>query len=668
MTNALRKQIKKALADPILQPALDGNAERRIRVRNEAMATLENPGALRKQAHLMRAEVIAHLDTYLEEFTRHLKENGMVVHSCNSGADAVQKVLEIAQNSGARRIAKSKTMLGEEIDLNPALEQAGLEVVETDLGEYIVQLRGEAPAHIITPAVHLTRKQVGELFHEKLGLPFTEDIPTMTAAARKALRQVFLDAEIGISGVNVGVAETGAIMLLTNEGNGRMVTTLPRVHIALMGIERLVAKMDDAAMILRLLPRSATGQKLTVYTSIINGPRRANETEGPQERHLILVDNGRSALRQSPLAEILYCIRCGACLNACPVFREMGGHAYVGADGRHTPYPGPIGSVISPGLFGQANFGNLARASTLCGACKEACPVDIDLPKLLLQVRAGGMRPSKAPDKNVPFVLKTGLKLFAFGASHPRIWRMVQRSLGLVARVYSPAREWMHLPAFSGWGYSKDFPRPALKPFSAQAKSYSTTVGATPVKSRSEPTHLEEAPESHIQPTVEVTSEFIREAQAVGTHVIETSRAELVRTITGIAQEKGIEEICAWEKDLVEGLTGELAGSIKISLQPGPNHRLGLTGATLACAETGSLLIAGGNGRPLTASLLPEIHIAILHRGQIVPKLEDMLRHESLRNEAALAVVTGPSRTADIEMTLTIGVHGPGEVYVLLID
>ncbi len=230
----------------------------------------------------------------------------------------------------------------------------------------------------------------GQLFQKFLGLPYTEDIPTLTAAARRVLREVFLTADVGISGVNFGVAETGTLCIVTNEGNGRMVTTLPPVHIALMGMERLLPTFEDLALMLSLLPRSATGQKLSVYTQLLQAPRREGEVDGAPERHLVILDNGRSRLRNSPLRDSLYCIRCGACLNACPVFREIGGHGYVGSDGSIAPYSGPIGSVISPGLLGLQQFGQLAQASSLCGACKDACPVDIDLPKLLTRVRAGG--------------------------------------------------------------------------------------------------------------------------------------------------------------------------------------------------------------------------------------------------------------------------------------
>ena len=286
---------------------------------------------------LCALDTIAHLDQYLDQFIANAQANGMIVHQAANGEEAVSIVLQIAQRAHSKVVAKSKSMVSEEIHLNHALEAAGFNPVETDLGEYIIQLRGEPPAHIITPAVHLTRTQVGETFAEKLGIPFTEDIPTLTATARQVLRQTFLDAGLGLSGVNFGVAETGTLTLVTNEGNGRMCTTLPPLHVALMGIERLVPTLDDLALMLYLLPRSATGQKLSVYTSLIHSPRRPDELDGPEERHLVLVDNGRRAMRQSPLMEALYCIRCGACLNACPIFREIGGHAYQAVDGQHHP-------------------------------------------------------------------------------------------------------------------------------------------------------------------------------------------------------------------------------------------------------------------------------------------------------------------------------------------
>jgi L-lactate dehydrogenase complex protein LldF len=475
MPDSFHLKIRAAIANPNLQAALDANAERRIAGRETALSSLpEDPALFRQRAHDLRARTIANLDGYLGEFIQNARANGMVVHQAADSRQAVQIVMEIARRNDVRLVAKSKTMVGEEIELNQALEEASLQVVETDLGEYIVQIRQERPSHIITPAVHLRREEVGRTFHEVLGVPMTTDIPEMTAAARKVLRQTFLTADMGISGVNFAVAETGTLCLVTNEGNGRMVTTLPRLHVALMGIERLVPKLEDLALVLALLPRYATGQKISVYTSLLNGPRRPGDVDGPLERHIVLVDNGRRAVQNSPLSDILMCIRCGSCLNACPVFRELGGHAYSGRDGRPVPYPGPVGSVVSPALFGQAEFGGLARASSLCGACKEACPVDIDLPKLLLRVRAGGLELSPQRARaTIPGSLQWALKGFTWIATRPALFHAAVSLAGFASRLLPPFSGWLRAPAFTGWGYSKDFPNPAVRPFRARWKDLS---------------------------------------------------------------------------------------------------------------------------------------------------------------------------------------------------
>jgi L-lactate dehydrogenase complex protein LldF len=483
MTTTFRKRVRQSIADENLQLALDNNAQRRREGRLTAFASLPDYQERRARAHAIKADVITNIDKYLTQFVERITANGIQVHRAADANEAIRIFLEIVESEvskprrtanpddGSRQtpilVAKSKSMLSEEINLNHALEANNIRVVETDLGEYIVQLRGERPSHIITPAVHLRRGDVGRLFAEKFGIPFTEDIPVLTNTARQVLRQVFLTADIGVSGVNFGVAETGTLCIVTNEGNGRMVTTVPPVHVALMGIERLVPTLDDLALFLSLLPRSATGQKLSVYTSLINAPLPG------QTRHLILLDNGRATLRNSPLAESLYCIRCGACLNACPVFRELGGHAYGSI------YPGPIGSVISGALV-DPKFAYLAQASSLCGACREACPVDIDLPEMLLRVRAGfSPQPPKNEDERtqrdtkegmgVPFPIKLGLQLFRRVAASPRLFTLGQRTLGLL-----PLPKWIRLPAFTGWGTSKDFPRPEAKPFRTRFHSEAT--------------------------------------------------------------------------------------------------------------------------------------------------------------------------------------------------
>jgi len=682
MPSQFRKRIQKSLDNPALQSALDHNAERRGIARVTANASLpEELNTLRQRAHALRAKVISNLDQYLKQFTSQAEVNGMHIHYARTAAEAVETVLQIARNSQAKLVAKSKTMVGEEIQINPALEAEGLKVVETDLGEYIVQLRGEPPAHIITPAVHLSRAEVGQTFQEKLGVAFTEDIPTLTAIARKVLRQAFLEADIGISGVNFGIAESGGLCLLTNEGNGRMVTTLPKVHIALMGIERMVPTYADLALMLELLPRSATGQKLTVYTSLIRGPRQPDEEEGPRQRHLVLVDNGRSALRESNLAEILYCIRCGACLNACPVFREIGGHAYQGTSGAHTPYSGPIGSVLSPGLFGISEFGNLARASSLCGACKEACPVDIDLPKLLLRLRAEEAHPgsrekitqdTQTSDPLVPPALRWALRAFSWTASSPRLFSAAQRVAGILSRLVSPISKDMKLPAFSGWGSARDLARPAVTPFHAQFGSIEQKISERPPLLKESEAGTAHFATNHrgVHGNLDLVERFEAELTTLGGEFVRCKSERAAGLIAELLQSLEIDVVQSWEKEsLPAGISEWLSqAGIQVRSDPDPDRRAGLTGALAGITETGSLVLAGGRGRPMSASLLPELHIAVLRAKDICEDLAQALSLSQLQAANSAVLITGPSRTADIEMTLTIGVHGPGRLVVFCLD
>jgi L-lactate dehydrogenase complex protein LldF len=677
MRDPFHSKIREAIANPHLQAALDANAERRIHGRDAALSSLpEEVEVLRQKAHKLRAHTIANLEMYLDEFIRHAQDNGMVVHKAADSAQAVEIVLNIARRVDARLIAKSKTMVGEEIELNSALEGAGLQVVETDLGEYIVQIRKERPSHIITPAVHLRREDVGATFHEVLGIPMTTDIPVMTAAARKVLRETFLSADMGVSGVNFAVAETGTLCMVTNEGNGRMVTTLPRVHVALLGIERLVPKIDDLALVLALLPRYATGQKITVYTSLMNSPRRESDADGPGERHIILVDNGRMAMRNSPLSDALMCIRCGSCLNACPIFRELGGHAYIGRAGEPGTYPGPIGSVVSPALFGQVEFGQLARASSLCGACKEACPVDIDLPKLLLRVRAGGLELSpKRARTNIPVGLQAALGGFSWIASRPTLFHLAEKFIGITSRLLPPFSGWLRLPAVSGWGYSKDFPKPATRPFRERWKAQNRTKiqsagqAIQPVETQ----QIDTPQRSRMFPKIECPDEgerFKEELLALGGNIVDVSSGQLVDAIVSLLRGRGVSSLLAWDWEHLPAGLQEALLLVGIETLPGadPTGQAGITGVLCAVSDTGTLVIPGGTGRPQSASLLPELHIAVLHREKIFATLSEALQLPEIREAPTVVLVSGPSRTADIEMTLTIGVHGPGELHVFLVN
>jgi len=459
MRRQFLKKAHKALANPTLQKALDQNAERRESGRVRAFSTLPNAENILKEAAQIRRKTIDNLEEYLAQFIKRAQENGIRVHGPFNAHAAALTAAEIAKEHNAHLIVKSKSMVSEEIELNKKLEAVGMNVVETDLGEFIVQLRGEAPGHIITPAIHLLREDVAKTFSSELNVPHSTDVAEMTETARRVMRKDFLTAEVGISGVNFGVAETGTVCLVTNEGNGRMVSTIPPVHIALMGVERLVPSLENLAVLLQVLPRSATGQNLTSYVSFIQRPRAGDEPDGAEERHLILVDNGRLAMHRSQFQDALLCLRCGACLNACPVFREIGGHTYGSA------YPGPIGSLVSPGLFGIKEYGHLSKASTLCGACTEVCPAGIDFTKMLLRTRGEYVR--SAPQ---PAWLRAGMPLFTWMMASPGRYRQVQSLAAFFLRFLPNRGGWFYRlpPPLSGWTRSRDFPPLAAEPFHAR--------------------------------------------------------------------------------------------------------------------------------------------------------------------------------------------------------
>jgi L-lactate dehydrogenase complex protein LldF len=372
-----------ALNDDHLRGALRNATDLLGAMRPASMRDLADPDGARDSASAIRSRVVADLPRVLDAFEANVVKNGGKVYRAADGAAAVDYILRIARERNAKVVVKGKSMASEEIHLNPALERAGVTVVETDLGEFVIQLADEPPSHIIAPAIHKTRYDVAELFTADGGEEIPPDIPAEFAYARTRLRKAFLEADIGVTGVNFAVAETGSICLVENEGNGRMCTTLPRVHIAIMGMERIVETWDELDVLLNVLARSATGQSLSVYTNVLTGPRRADEGDGPEELHVVILDNGRSAIRGTEFASALNCIRCGACLNVCPVYRNVGGHAY------HAVYSGPIGAVLTPLLQpDDPEARELSQASSLCGACWEACPVRIPLHDLLLQLRA----------------------------------------------------------------------------------------------------------------------------------------------------------------------------------------------------------------------------------------------------------------------------------------
>ncbi|WFS62340.1 LutB/LldF family L-lactate oxidation iron-sulfur protein [Pseudodesulfovibrio thermohalotolerans] len=336
----------------------------------------------RRLAKEARLRTLNNLDAVLATLAEKIRARGGHVYFAATAEDARNYCLEVARKNNVRLAVKGKSMTSAEIGMDPLLEENGVEVVETDLGEYIIQLAGEAPSHIIAPCIHMNRKRIGKLFQEKLGIPYSEDPPTLTRAARKALREKLLGADMGISGCNIACAETGHVCLVSNEGNIRMCTTMPKVHVALMGMERVTATLAEHDMLLRLLTRGASAQKVSTYVSFMGGPRQPGETDGPEEFHLVIIDNGRMKMLADPrFREVLSCIRCGGCLNICPVYGRIGGHAYNGT------YCGPIGAVLMPLLEGVNKHADLCRGESLCGACKDICPVHNDLPRMLSELR-----------------------------------------------------------------------------------------------------------------------------------------------------------------------------------------------------------------------------------------------------------------------------------------
>jgi len=417
--------------------------------------------AERDAARHIKEEAIQHLDELLVELKNRLEANGCKVFIAADAAEARDYIVDVARRSGAKQVVKGKSMTTEEIELNPALIAAGIEPVETDLGEYIVQLRRETPSHIITPAIHLSREDIGKLFAEKLGIEYTPEPEQLTAAARERLRSIFLSAEMGVTGANFAIAETGTLVLVENEGNGRFSSTLPETLVVLMGIEKVIPKLADLSHFLEVLARTATGQKLTCYTNFIHGPRRADELDGPREVHVVMIDNGRSRMLADPvLREALYCLRCGACLNVCPVYRRIGGHAYG------VPYSGPIGSIVSPNLFGAA-AAHLPFASTLCGACRDICPVKIDIPRILLHLRWKEGRGDGLPEVTFPRDVKRtrrAMHRFARLARHPRTLRLLTRCAAIVAWPFTRDGYIRRMPgAFRNWTRTRDFRAPRSK-------------------------------------------------------------------------------------------------------------------------------------------------------------------------------------------------------------
>jgi len=458
-SHAFKENVARAFNDANLQQALKKVPTGFVEKRALARERLPEFDALRDEGIAIKRHTLTNLDLYLEAYERKVQESGGHVHWAPTAADARQIIVDICKRRGARLVTKGKSMVSEEIGLNAALEAEGIRPVETDLGEYLIQLRGETPSHIIAPAIHLTKQQVEADFRRvHTELPperVISEPPELVAEARAMLRQKYLDADIGITGANFLIAETGSSVIVTNEGNGDLTQSLPKVHIVITSIEKVVPTLEDVSTILRVLARSATGQEFSSYTTFSTGPRRPEDPDGPEEYHVVLLDNGRSAMLSTNFEDMLRCIRCGACLNHCPVYQAVGGHAYGWV------YSGPMGAVLTPSLVGIDEAAPLPNASTFCGRCEEVCPMRIPLPKMMRHWREREFERHLTPS-----TVRQGLSLWAWLAARPGLYRKVTglaaRSLRLLA---GRKRRLRHLPLASGWTRYRDFPAPEGKTF-----------------------------------------------------------------------------------------------------------------------------------------------------------------------------------------------------------
>lgn len=455
------------LADVRLQKNLTKLADKFVTARAQAITELDDFEGTRTAAVERRNRALAHLDVWLETFERQAVARGATVLYAQTHAEAVDLIVQIARKHEVRKATKSKSMVSEEIGLNAALSAAGVQPVETDLGEYILQINGnEAPSHIIAPVIHKDKEEISDLFARTHHTPRKDEITQLTREAREVLRGHFLSADMGITGANFLVAETGSVALVTNEGNEGMCTMVPRVHVVLTGIEKVLPTLEDVATLMRLLPRSATGQPISNYFSLLTGTRAASEPDGPDHLYYVLVDAGRTGLIGGEFQDMLRCIRCGACMNHCPVYQKIGGHAYGWV------YPGPMGSVLTPSYVGEENALDLPQAATLCGECHVVCPVKIPLPDLLRKLR------EKQFDRGLrPWPERLGLMLWGFVARRPALYRAGAR---IAARVLSwmggERRRIRWLPLAGGWTDHRDFPAPAGKTFQELMRARRTPV------------------------------------------------------------------------------------------------------------------------------------------------------------------------------------------------
>lgn len=656
-----RTNSAQAVSDRDLRAAMKNATDTANTKRIESFSAIPDVNELRNRAGAIRLEVLADFERYVDQFILNAEASGATVHQAADAQSAQDIVVGLLNRGNVRRVVKSKSMISEEIHLNARLEQEGIAVTETDLGEYIVQMAGETPSHITAPAIHKTRQQVGELFAEKLGCQYTDDPYKLTKVARETLRREFMGAEAGITGANFAVAETGSIALFTNEGNGRMVTGFPPLHIAVLSIEKIIPRLTDLAIFSQLLPRSATGQTMTSYLTVLTGTRKPDEVVGPDESHIVLLDNGRRRILQSEFRDVLKCIRCGACLNVCPVYRIVGGHSYG------STYSGPMGIILTTLLEGMDMASSLLDATTLCGACAEVCPVKVPLKDLLTALRR-----TRAQKGLCGLTERSAMAAFGMVASSSFLYDLSQRLLpplwGILSRVGART-------------IITRLPQPANYPFRRSATQMRPQRNG--LERKGTPEASERKPDrSELTLVNEKFSHCPETDLRAKRHRSDVTRYDPVSLFLETASKAGAKTIRLAGIEQVEELVRELLteqGNVFCSRLTDneravriPEERrtqdyslaaIAIEEVSGAIAESGTIICSASGGRALQAGMLAEHHAAIVSREKIFPTIEAFLAStETL--PSILTFITGPSRTADIEKKLVIGVHGPERLTV----
>jgi L-lactate dehydrogenase complex protein LldF len=709
-----------------IQKALSGYYVKRDESKNH----FQSWSGAREAASEIKWEAINHLDRYLEEFVSKIEARGVKVFWAENGDEARDYIVRVARQNNVRSIIKSKTMTGEEIHLNEALEKEGFETVESDLGEYIVQLRHEAPYHLVFPAMHLKRGEISDLFHDKLGSARTNQPEELTMIARRVMRQKFCSADMGITGANFAIAETGMISITENEGNARLTAALPKIHVALVGIEKLLPKLTDLALFLPMLSTAGTGQPLTCYNTLYGAAKLPGEPDGPKEFHVVLLDNRRTQLlADAEQRDALHCIRCGACLNVCPIFKNVGGHSYG------TTYQGPIGSVITPHLRGLHDWKHLPSASSLCGACTETCPVKINLHHHLLHNRrnAAQTRPS--------LVERIMYRGFAFTMLRPKVYQLATE----LARLLQPLRQVIDgtlIDPLRLWTKTRSFPPVAEKSFrdlwrersnESQAasesqrdsqnraatvrersshddlapkdpglKNRSLMVAALPDGTRGRenilgrirealkiaaPHPVDNTPQNPsslqqwlpaVGKTLDEQIELFRQnalALKADFHVCADLPAAL-QIVKTLADSEGWKKIGIHNGELTVAVSNALnLPAVKTdggyALDALESCDAGITECEALIAQTGTVLVSGRHSGGRALSVLPPHHIVLARRSQMMPDLTVALQKAQVKFagefSSILSLITGPSRTGDIERILVLGAHGPKRLTILLV-